>query len=473
MREESEEIFMKTILANVSTSLFIRNFLRTDALDILKTTGDVGMVLLVPLEKLNYYRSQFPDTCLVFDALPEVANQRMERIFKFLESQSIHTDTVAMLQRTRLWRHESAGAFGRRFGRFLLSAMCRELGRFRWWRTLIRKWYRLIPNHAFDDLLDRYQPDMVFCPNMIYSEDYVLLKAAHRRKIPTVGMLLSWDNFYSKTFLRVPPDRLIVHTEKIRGHAVRFGDYPAHRIEISGIPQYDRHFRKQGIIARDQFIRELGGDPSKKLILYAFSGKNGLHLDVDMLDILHEMIEKKEISEPVNVLVRPYPKFDMPMKTLEDLRSGYGFLAERAMAHVGKKGEYDWEFDADSLRLLTNSLAHADVIITMYSTFFIEAAIFDKPLIAIGFDGRKKMDYWNSARRFFEWNHLRDIKPLGGIRIVQSREEFLRAINEYLKNPDTDAEGRKKIVMQQCQFTDGRSAERVVSILLNQLKIGN
>ena len=460
-------IFMKTILVNIGSPFFIRNFLRTEAMDMVKRQGNTRMVFLVPQEKLAYYKDQFRDEFFLFDVLPEVHGTYSERIFKFLESQSIHTRTVAMLQRTRLWRHGSTAGFSPRLGRFCLAILCWQMGRFRWWRQAIRKLYMIVPNHAFDGILDRYTPDVVFCPNMIYAADCALLKAARKRKIITIGMLLSWDNFYSKTFLRVQPDWLMVHTDIIREHAVRFGDYPSEQVYVVGIPQYDRSFRRQGIIPRDEFIRGLGGDPAKKLIVYAFSGKNGLHLDFDMVEILYEATLRGEITEPVNVLIRPYPKFDLPSATLEDMHTRYGFLGKRAMAHVGKKGEYDWEFDETSLDLQTNTLAHADVIITMYSTFFIEGAIFDKPLIAVAFDAKQKRDYWNSAKRFFEWNHLHDIKPLNGIWIAESRKEFIRAINEYLQSPAHDQEGRRRIVSQQCQFTDGNSARRVASFLLN------
>ena len=124
---------------------------------------------------------------------------------------------------------------------------------------------------------------------------------------------------------------------------------------------------------------------------------------------------------------------------------------------------------ADKFDVGIGILAHADLVITMYSTFFIEAAIFDKPLIAIAFDGFKKLDYWNSAERFFEWDHLKEIGELGGIWRVKSREELLAAINFYLANPGHLKDGRKKIVLRQTQFRDGQSAKRVADAILKFL----
>ena len=81
----------------------------------------------------------------------------------------------------------------------------------------------------------------------------------------------------------------------------------------------------------------------------------------------------------------------------------------------------------------------------------------------------KKLDYWNSASRFFEWDHLRSLKPLNGIWLVRSREELITAINVYLKDPSHLCEGRKKIVREECQYTDGESGARIAEKILSTL----
>ena len=249
---------MKTILTLASTGMFIRNFVSTDAQGLLAYVG-VRTVVLAPKEKLAYYRAEYGDDFLQFEELPPLKKMARERIFQFLENASIHTRTTAMLQQTKFRRFKSSGYWLARFIVYMWARTCWFLGQFAWWRNCIRRVYAQAPNHAFDSLIETYKPDLIFCPSMFYTEDYVLLKAAKRHRIPTVGMVLSWDNFYSKTFLRVYPDRLIVHTDAIRDLAVRYGDYPAARISVTGVPQYDRHFRSIAAQSREDFIRALGG----------------------------------------------------------------------------------------------------------------------------------------------------------------------------------------------------------------------
>lgn len=458
---------MKTIVIPISNSFFVRNFLRTDAYEILRKIPDLRLVLLAPQDKIEYYRSEFPQHNLIFDVLPDLLRLRSERFFAYIEKAGTHSATVAIMQGTELRRRGAKEPLIARIFYFLLGRALWHLGRFRLYRRAVRLLYRLTPTKVFKGTLARYKPDLVFSPLMLRGET-MLIKEAKEMRIKTMGMVHSWDNLTSKSFLRAHPDRLIVHTKMLQDQAVGIGDYPREPIAVTGIPQYDCHFRRERTRSRDEFIRGLGGDPSKKLLVYAFSGKAGLHIDFDILDMLHKAITAGEIKEPLNVLIRPYPKHDILPEKMEQLKNQYGFLGLSVMSHVGKRSE-NWEFDEPALDLLSNTLAHTDIVINMFSTFFIEAAIFDKPLIAIAFDGYQHFDYWNSARRFFDWNHLTDLRPLGGITFVRSREELVKAINQYLENPELNTAGRRAIVKQQCGFTDGKSGERVAQAILDYL----
>jgi hypothetical protein len=42
-------------------------------------------------------------------------------------------------------------------------------------------------------------------------------------------------------------------------------------------------------------------------------------------------------------------------------------------------------------------------------------------------------------------------------------------VARYLEDPALDAGGRKQVVRDQCQFSDGRSASRVVDCVLGEL----
>lgn len=459
---------MRTILIPITSNFIVRSFLRADSFGLLAARPDVRLIFLAPQEKCAYYQSQFAAKNAVFMPFPEGAERsRIEGIYKWIETASIHSRTAAMLQFSEFFRRGSQASGIVRLPRFMLKRIFWALGRWRWWREFLRRSYWYLPSRHFTEILEREKPDLVFSATML-PRDMAILKEAKQRGIRTAGAVLSWDNLYSKTALRVRPDLLLAHTPSIREQAARLGDYPRDRTVVTGVPQYDRHFRREGVMPRARFLVSLGGDPKKKLVVYGLSGKMGLDIDFEVIGMLAEDIDRMGLRDTVEVLVRPYPRYDLPEEKLSRIRRDYRFLATASMAHVGT-GRDNWEFDEAALSLLGNTLAHADLVITMYSTFFIEAAIFGAPLIAIAFDGETPRDYANSAVRFFEWDHLAEIQPLNGVWRAGSREELTHAVETYLQNPDLHADGRRKIVAQQCAFTDGKAGRRVAEALISLL----
>ena len=457
---------MKTILIKFDNSFFVRNFLRTDIVAILSSAPDVRMVCIAPEKKLEYYRKEFSDARIVFDLCPETRFFLSERVFRFVETASIHSHTVTLLHKTDFVRAKGQKALITRIGIYATRRLLWQLGRFQWWRSIIRFAYRSLPSNTFSAALAKWKPDVVYCSSMVYT-DFRLLKEAKKGGFKTLGMILSWDNLHSKTLLRVFPDHLIVHTDDTMKQVMRYTNYPKERMRISGIPQYDRYFRRTGVVSRDEFIRSIGGDPSKKLIVYAVSGKAGLHIDLGIVKMLRDAIKNHAIARDAEILFRAYPRYDFSQEKVAHITRELGCLVRPVMTHVGE-GRDNWEFDEDAISFLANTLAHADAVVALYTTFFIEAAIFDKPLIAVAFDERT-VSYWDSAKRFFEWDHLRALYALGGIKRVESRIVLIEAVNASFENPSALHEGRMRMIARQSQFTDGKSGERVARIILNLL----
>jgi hypothetical protein len=118
---------------------------------------------------------------------------------------------------------------------------------------------------------------------------------------------------------------------------------------------------------------------------------------------------------------------------------------------------------------LGDTLCHADVVVNVASTITIEACIFDTPVVNINFDGPGESPYVKSARRYYSFTHYVNITSRNAVRVAQSPEELVRDVAAYLAEPSLDAAGRRQVVLDQCQFTDGRSAERVVQLVLDEL----
>jgi hypothetical protein len=458
---------VKRVCIPVSNSFTVRSVLRSGVLDALLNDLQIEIVFFAPAEKLEYYKKEFALARVSWEVLP--STPAIEKWFWNLESASIHSETVKSIHWFYLRRKGTQIPLPVRLFHFSWKRICSHLGRFAWFRSLIRFAYGRVKNVECRDLLKRIKPDLIFLPTLIYGIEYALLREAKRLNIANAAMVSSWDNFYSKTFLRVFPDRLFAQTKSLKEQAIRAADFDEKKITLVGVPQYDLHFKKSGVVSRDEFLKEIGGDPTKKTILYALSGKVGMDTDASMLETLHEAMANKTFGDNVQVLIRPYPKSDFSEGRIEKMQKKYGFLTYSASGSVGT-GKDRWEFDGRSIRLLLNTLAHSDVIVSTYSTFFIEAAIFDKPIVAVAFDGQANVDQSNSAERFFMWDHLKEIGKHNGIVRAKSKEEFIAAVKEGLAEPGKLHAGRQAIITDQCVFTDGNSSTRLAEGIRDMLK---
>ena len=87
----------------------------------------------------------------------------------------------------------------------------------RWIRWLD---YFTMKKSRYSKYFSLYQPRLVFATDVFNDNDVYLLAEALSRKVGTVGMIRSWDNFTTKGFFRVKPDHLLVHNEILKKEAV-------------------------------------------------------------------------------------------------------------------------------------------------------------------------------------------------------------------------------------------------------------
>jgi CDP-glycerol glycerophosphotransferase (TagB/SpsB family) len=114
---------------------------------------------------------------------------------------------------------------------------------------------------------------------------------------------------------------------------------------------------------------------------------------------------------------------------------------------------------------------HSDVVLNVASTIAIEASIFDTPIVNIAFDQdtADTRPFLASPLRYYSYTHYQQIVRAGAVRIAKSSGEMIDLVNAYLVDPSRDAEGRRRVVAEQCEFTDGRSAERLAGVIVREL----
>ncbi len=441
----------KTIFITSFFGLIARNILATDVLGRLKSNKDLRIVILAPEGKGEFYRQEFGSDNVIIEGVKEYRRPFLDKLFSaaFLNASDTAARRIHRLRERKEEKHYISF-----FYHFFLSkiAKIKIIRRFMRWLD-----YKLGPRDVFKNNFEKYRPDLVFSTDLFESHDIDVMREAKHRGIPAIGMIRSWDNVTSKGLNRIIPDKLVVHTEKIQEEAVTYCDFRPSDILVVGIPHYDNYTAEKRI-SREEFFQKLQLDPKKKTIFFAppsdiyskndpISEKavNALkELDAQLLLRMY-IVGNVQLGE-----IKPIPNriaIDVP-------GSGSDFL--RADLTSG---------DAH----LADLLYHSDVVVAFASTLAIDAVVFDKPVVFIGFDGTPGRPYWQSLRRFYDYDHQRSILSTGGIKLAKNMEELVQYVKDYLANPALDREGRKKIIEERCWKLDGRSSERLTNVLLQCL----
>ena len=462
---------MKTILVNIFDTAVAKNILVPQFLKTLTSVGsEARVIVIVPEHKFDEFARDYAHPFLRFVARPKKNASTLEAAALFIVRNSIPTHSERYLQEIGFDGSGRLPAIRYWSARFLWIAG--HLGIF---RRLFKKMVTpLFDTRIFDDLLARYSPDLIFATTIYAVDDVRLLRAATRRGIPTIGMIKSWDNLTCKDAILVPPNTLIVHNDVVKEEAVTLHGYPRDKIVVVGVPQFDWYADAQFPYDKQEFFSRLRLDPNKKLITYTAAGLSFFRRERDVIAILDRIIREGKISMPSQLLVRMHPAYPDEKEVLEK-RFPRVVIDEPGwpIRDTASAWKADWKFNADDVRHLAATLKYSDVTLNCGSTMILEAVCFDTPVIGIAFDGEgTEPNYWQSARSFFEKNHLRNIVETGGVRLVRSEKELIKALNDYLAHPTKDAEGRARIVAEQIGEV-GHAGARLAKAMLSAASVQN
>lgn len=327
---------------------------------------------------------------------------------------------------------------------------------------------RLVSDPEMERLFDEHRPVLVVCanPGLVFSE-LPLMRTARRRGVTCMVIDASWDNFTNKLLPVRQVDRLVVWNDLMRTQAISLHGYRPDAVRVAGAPQFDVHFKPQARASRDEFFKRIGADPSRKLIAVTTTPRVLYRHHDHVLRVLAQAIERGPLSG-AQVLVRLHPRDDVD--SYREFAGVPHIIIEKPFrTSVTVADGLAIDVMPEHQRHLGDTMSHADVVVNVASTITIEACIFDTPVVNISFDGPEDEPYVRSARRYYQFTHYVNITNRNAVRVAGSPAAMVEAVARYLADPALDAEGRRQVVADQCQFTDGRSASRVIAAVLDEL----
>lgn len=327
---------------------------------------------------------------------------------------------------------------------------------------------RFVSHPDIDHLFETYQPDLVVCANagLVFSE-IPLMRTARRRGVTCMVIDASWDNFTNKLLPVRQVDRLVVWNEIMKDQAVRLHGYRPEAVSVAGAPQFDVHFRAQARCTRAEFFQRVGADPSRKLIVLTTTPRVLYRHHDYVLRELSAAIERGPLAG-AQVLVRLHPRDEV--EAYREFDGVPHVIIEKPFRHtVTVSDGLAIDVMPEHQRHLGDTLCHADVIVNVASTITVEACIFDTPVVNIGFDSPAGEPYVSSATRYYSFTHYVNVTNRGAVRVAASAAEMVEFVARYLADRSLDAAGRRQVVLDQCQFTDGQSAARVAAAVIAEL----
>jgi hypothetical protein len=329
---------------------------------------------------------------------------------------------------------------------------------------------RRVSHPSAERLFDEIRPALLVTssPGLIFSE-VPWLRTAARRRVRAMTIDPSWDNFTNKLMPVRRVNRLVVWNDLMKQQAIEYHGYGADEIRVAGVPQWDRYFAGSAGADRQAFFAKIGADPSRKLVTLTTTPQELYSHHDHVLRVMQRAMQDGRWPA-AQVLVRLHPRDDLAQYA--QFEGAPHIILEKPFRDTVKAGDgLAVDVTSASQQHLADTLRHSDVIVNVASTIAIEAAIFDTAVVNIAFDGETESEFARSARRYYQFTHYANITRHGAVKVAWTPDELVAHVATYLANPSLDADARKQVVAEQCQFTDGRSAERVAAAVVSELQL--
>ncbi len=342
-------------------------------------------------------------------------------------------------------------------------------------RLVVRAQNRYTP-HIYDDLFEKYRPDLVVARTPGWRTDRYILREAARRGVRTAAVTVGWDNPSSYAMSGAPVDYITCWSEIQKEELVLGSDWDPRRVHIGGVPAYDGYFKREWQLPRNEYFRQHGLDPTRKLLSYACSFET-LHPNFPNMQAIADMVNNNELTEPCQLLIRFHPNhFIAGSRFEEERKRTIEYVKNMPHVHVvdpvslgGSLGHYSGEDMPEKASMM----AYSDVFLTVYSTMVVETAIHDRPIVSVTIDtpgGWNMKDVYSlPLTAIGDWPTHQRFRLAGAGRVAVNQGQVREIVNFYLQNPAADSDKRRKFILDECTFTDGSAGKRTGEFILSLL----
>jgi hypothetical protein len=292
------------------------------------------------------------------------------------------------------------------------------------------KWMerRIPPDPDIVRWLEAHRPDVVVASPYIVPRtgEIEYIQAARALDIPTVAIVLSWDNLTTKGTFHIIPDAVLVWNDVLVKEARTFHDVPQDKLLITGAPVFDFWFEMQPTLDYPSFCNKVGISADQPYVLYLCSSKYISGDETSFVRTFAKALGSSGDTQKIKVLVRPHPLNSEIWDGVED----------ESIAVWPRSASW---VDTPQAKLdYYHSIYHSRAVIGVNTSAIIEAAILDRPCVTIVDEEYK-----------FKQNgqgHFGHLINAGFMEITHSFAESAAVISAILTGEDSKKKQRRRFV---------------------------
>lgn len=298
--------------------------------------------------------------------------------------------------------------------------------------------------------------------------EHPALFAAKDLGIKTACIITSWDNLESKGRFPIKFDHYFCWNfwmkEELKNYYPFIKD---EQITISGPPQFDYYYKKELIVDKGDFFNELKADINKKLILWAGVSPNIFPNEDIVFEEFYELFKNSEIYKKAQILLRPHPIGGL--KRFESIIKKYPDIICIETNSDDPKFLLKWAPSIKDIKILVNVIFYSDVVVNNCSTITLDAFVLNKPVINIAYDSEKDSKLDKYIKNSYSYEYYSPLVELKSVKLAYSNIELLENIDFYLNNPMDGIAERKKALLMQIEYDDGKASQRIAKKILELL----
>ena len=290
------------------------------------------------------------------------------------------------------------------------------------------------PNLEMIKICKKINPDLIIFPLQdAYLASFDLLQINKNTK--TLGLIDNWDNLSSRPAHQLKAKYISVWGEQTKKHAVKFQKYNKKNIFPIGTPRFDEYFRKRNIHIKSNF--------NFKYILFLESFNNSENISI--LQRLDNFINNNKSFKNYKVIYRPHPWQKKNRNAIQE-KQFKNLIIDPQLKQNYLSRNFSTAFQPN-INYYSSLIKNAEIVITGPTSMLIEATIFYKKILLLGYLSDSSTPYINQLKNF---EHLKGVEKLMNVRIVIKESNI---INDLLYISKIDI-NKKKIDQKRNYYLD-------------------